>query len=122
MSSSVKLYTVRHGYNEIVLTVEIDFEKVTKEEISECAKNNLDHKLFLKHSNSDNIICFLKLFSKTCYQVSLAEEVSLCGLIDYFNTNEWWGSKPFATVSGLHGLQLIDFTYTELEPELFEVL
>lgn len=116
----IKSYTVRHFWNDIELSAEIDFEKTSMEKLSAYVINHHEYSEFMRASGDDIIQCFLKLLANACFKISISNELNFEGLIDYFDSSNSWVTELFPRLNGQEGVRLLSFTYSDLEPELFD--
>lgn len=117
--TGVKSYTVSHFWNDIELSAEIDFSKTSLEKLQSYVVNHHDYIDFMKASGGDLIQCFLKLLANACFKISISNDLNFEGLIEYFDSSDYWVAELFPRVNGQEGVSLLSFSYSDLEPELF---
>ncbi|ELP5899922.1 DUF2528 family protein [Vibrio vulnificus] len=117
---NTKSYTVRHFWNDIELSAEIDFEKTSFEKLHAYVINHHEYSEFMRASGDDVIQCFLKLLANACFKISISNDLNIDGLIDFFDSSNSWVAELFPRLSGQDGVRLVSFTYSDLDPELFE--
>ena len=115
-----KSYTVRHFWNDIEISAEIDFEKTSIEKLKDYVTNHHEYSEFMIASGGDIIKCFLKLLANACFKISVSNNLSFEGLIEYFDSSNSWMTDLFPRLNGQEGVRLLSFTYSELDPELFD--
>lgn len=116
----IRSYTVRHFWNDIELSAEIDFQKTSMEKLSTYVMNHHEYYDFMRVSGDDIIQCFLKLLANACFKISISNDLDFEGLIDYFDSSNSWVTELFPRVNGQEGVRLLSFNYSDLEPELFD--
>lgn len=120
-SHSATQFKVTHDWNDIELSVSIDFNIISVAQLKEYAQNHFDCPKNLSPTDDAIIDVFLKILARTCFRVSLFNDLTVEGLRDYFNNAVEWGAELFPPMDGSKGILIESFTFDSLDDSLFEI-